>query len=253
MSKWHKLDIVTAVVHLGQADPKKPEKGAVVSLFFKLPEKMGAFRGGWRPGQYAFLRVPSISHFQWHPFTIASGSDGTLRFCIQAVGDWTTELVKQVLASDSKDFGAIKELHNDGIDRNGPSRFDMLAGGISKVKSAASFFDPRGVRTRKTDIDIKVSSPHEEEDGEVWDPNGSANLAPPGSNLSFYSGAGDLKAISENAPSFSGLSVPSSTDLIQDLFLEHIGARVEKLQEIGALEKSIAIRFPDMEVEETFP
>jgi hypothetical protein len=37
-----------------------------------------------------------------------------------------------------------------------------------------------------------------------------------------------------------------SDELMEHFFLANIGARVDKLREIGALEKSIAIRFPDM-------
>ncbi|KAI0565211.1 Ferredoxin-NADP reductase (FNR) nucleotide-binding [Gracilaria domingensis] len=44
-------------------------------------------------GQYAELKVPLISHWQWHPFTIASAPhEPEMVFYIKAVGDWTISL-----------------------------------------------------------------------------------------------------------------------------------------------------------------
>jgi respiratory burst oxidase len=41
-------------------------------------------------GAYAFLKVPDVSLFEWHPFTIASApEDEHLIFYCKAVGDWT--------------------------------------------------------------------------------------------------------------------------------------------------------------------
>lgn len=48
----------------------------------------------WRSGQYAFINIPSISKFQWHPFSIASSQNGRfLNFMIKRAGDWTGELI----------------------------------------------------------------------------------------------------------------------------------------------------------------
>lgn len=44
------------------------------------------------PGQYAEIRVPSISN-EWHPFSIASAPhEQNMTFFIKAAGDWTTAL-----------------------------------------------------------------------------------------------------------------------------------------------------------------
>lgn len=49
--------------------------------------------GWWRAGQYAELRVPALSFWQWHPFTIASAPDDRkLVFMIKAYGNWTARL-----------------------------------------------------------------------------------------------------------------------------------------------------------------
>ncbi|KAL4010596.1 hypothetical protein IC575_030097 [Cucumis melo] len=44
-------------------------------------------------GQYIFLQCPSISQFEWHPFSITSApGDEYLSVHIRTVGDWTREL-----------------------------------------------------------------------------------------------------------------------------------------------------------------
>jgi len=46
-----------------------------------------------RPGDYAFLRIPHLARFEWHPFTISS-APGAERLCfhIRSEGDWTKAL-----------------------------------------------------------------------------------------------------------------------------------------------------------------
>lgn len=47
----------------------------------------------FQAGQYAELKVPSISSLQWHPFTIASAPhESEMVFYLKPAGDWTTEL-----------------------------------------------------------------------------------------------------------------------------------------------------------------
>ena len=44
----------------------------------------------YKPGQYLFMNVPSVSRFQWHPFTISSTpEEGFVSVHIRLVGDWT--------------------------------------------------------------------------------------------------------------------------------------------------------------------
>ncbi len=52
---------------------------------------------GWRPGDYAFLRIPEIARFEWHPFTISSAEEsGALTFHIRSLGNWTSALRRRV-------------------------------------------------------------------------------------------------------------------------------------------------------------
>lgn len=54
----------------------------------------------WSPGQYAELRIPSLSRTQWHPFTIASAPhEEHMVFFIKSGGNWTNALVDHVRAA----------------------------------------------------------------------------------------------------------------------------------------------------------
>lgn len=64
----------------------KPESHALPSLL--PPHSMQAL--ALRPLQEVWLMVPSISRFQWHPFTVAGGSaDGVLTLHVKRYGPFT--------------------------------------------------------------------------------------------------------------------------------------------------------------------
>ncbi|KAG7378508.1 hypothetical protein PHYPSEUDO_009966 [Phytophthora pseudosyringae] len=45
-------------------------------------------------GQYAFLCIPTISSFEWHPFTISSSpNEAIVTFHIKGLGDWTKKVM----------------------------------------------------------------------------------------------------------------------------------------------------------------
>lgn len=70
--------------------------GNVFSLIMSKPP---GFK--YKSGQYIFLQCPSISSFEWHPFSITSApEDDCLSVHIRIVGDWTREL-KQVFTEVS--------------------------------------------------------------------------------------------------------------------------------------------------------
>ncbi|OSX73467.1 hypothetical protein BU14_0346s0019 [Porphyra umbilicalis] len=51
----------------------------------------------WSPGQYAELRVPSLSRTEWHPFTIASAPhEEHMVFFVKGGGNWTSGLCDAV-------------------------------------------------------------------------------------------------------------------------------------------------------------
>lgn len=46
----------------------------------------------YKAGQYVFLQVPQLSHFQWHPFTISTCIGREMSLHIKTDGDWTGQL-----------------------------------------------------------------------------------------------------------------------------------------------------------------
>lgn len=63
-------------------------QSGVILLEIQKPKKFN-----FRCGQYAQINIPSISKWQWHPFTIASSPyDDNLYFYVNPAGDWTKAL-----------------------------------------------------------------------------------------------------------------------------------------------------------------
>src|SRR6266581_102688 len=71
----------------------------------------------YRPGDYVFVRVPAVSRFEWHPFTISSCPEepGGLSVHIRNSGDWT-DAVHQHFRRKASDSSASK----DGVYLDGP-------------------------------------------------------------------------------------------------------------------------------------
>ncbi|CAB9524713.1 generating NADPH oxidase heavy chain subunit [Seminavis robusta] len=54
-------------------------------------------------GMYAFIHVPAISQFEWHPFTLTSSSnDPFIEFHIRSAGDWTGKLHEYIKSLNSR-------------------------------------------------------------------------------------------------------------------------------------------------------
>lgn len=58
----------------------------------------------YHAGQYVFLQVPSISLFQWHPFTVSICIGNELQVHIKTDGDWTSKLRKLARDSDTAEI-----------------------------------------------------------------------------------------------------------------------------------------------------
>lgn len=52
----------------------------------------------FRPGEYVYIRIPSLARFEWHPFTISSAPEDHRHFTvhIRSLGNWTQALYKMV-------------------------------------------------------------------------------------------------------------------------------------------------------------
>ena len=134
---------------------------------------------GYRPwdftaGQYILLQVPSISFFQWHPFTISFCRDKKIRVHIKTDGDWTRKLrmlgdgsrETQIMAGISGPFGApaqrfhefnysvlvgsgvgvtpfsaiVADLqHNNDLDRGGPGQPTKAPRSINSTTSSTEY------------------------------------------------------------------------------------------------------------------
>jgi NADPH oxidase 5 len=63
-------------------------RSGVTRLELAKPEGFDA-----QPGDYAYLRIPSIARFEWHPFTISSAPERPyLTFHVRSLGNWTSAL-----------------------------------------------------------------------------------------------------------------------------------------------------------------
>lgn len=72
-------------------------EGNMVALGIKVRNKLSRFR----PGQYIYLQIPTISRFQWHPFTVSKiSSDSIIIHIRTSAGNWTSSLYQQALKND---------------------------------------------------------------------------------------------------------------------------------------------------------
>ncbi|KAK1607607.1 hypothetical protein QYE76_031280 [Lolium multiflorum] len=107
VSKWHQRTTwmyiaVPFALHVGERTLRAFRSEAYAAKILKvclLPgnvltitmSKPCGFR--YRSGQYVFLQCPTISPFEWHPFSITSApGDDYISVHIQTRGDWTQEL-----------------------------------------------------------------------------------------------------------------------------------------------------------------
>jgi NADPH oxidase 2 len=69
----------------------------------------------YRPGQYIYLKVPKISRFQWHPFTLTSApEEKILSVHIRVSGDWTAHLADQfatLTLSESQQTNSVESIN----------------------------------------------------------------------------------------------------------------------------------------------
>ncbi|KAF2730249.1 hypothetical protein EJ04DRAFT_500821 [Polyplosphaeria fusca] len=71
--------------------------GETVSITAKVPPTR-LWR--YKAGQYVFVQVPTLSRFQWHPFTVSTCTGNKMQVHIKADGDWTNAL-RDLASSDS--------------------------------------------------------------------------------------------------------------------------------------------------------
>ena len=64
------------------------------------------------PGDYVFINIPSISRFEWHPFTISSAPEveETFGLHIRCAGGWTNALYQYVKKENNKGKDALEKV-----------------------------------------------------------------------------------------------------------------------------------------------
>ncbi|MBI1890502.1 MAG: ferric reductase-like transmembrane domain-containing protein [Burkholderiales bacterium] len=70
----------------------------------------------YRPGDYVFIKIPVISRFEWHPFTISSGPEDphTIGVHIRNSGNWTNTLYEYFTRHPMQSDGAKIPIYLDG-------------------------------------------------------------------------------------------------------------------------------------------
>ena len=105
--------------------------GALTRLEITTPSSSSS-----RLGVYYFIRIPTVSGFEWHPFSLALSEGNRLIFYIQAQkkGSWTERLLHQI--PSGKDGSRSVKVSLDGpygnlsLDLTRYSAVNMIAGGI---------------------------------------------------------------------------------------------------------------------------
>jgi len=91
----------------GQVAEVQPANNDVMQLSF--PQTKTSRWWSYKVGQYVLIRMPTISTWEWHPFTISGCRDGKFHLHIKKSGEWTKELSRlkgpQVVNVDGP-FGA---------------------------------------------------------------------------------------------------------------------------------------------------
>lgn len=81
--------------------------GEIVKI--KMPD--GYYSNKYSPGEYVLVKIPEISNYEWHPFTITScPSDKNMEIVMRCLGDWTSNVRLLMLEriSEKKELPKIK-------------------------------------------------------------------------------------------------------------------------------------------------
>lgn len=62
----------------------------------------------YKAGQYIMIRIPAISMFEWHPYSLTSCPyDGDLRIFLKQSGDWSTDVYRRLYDGPGSELPAI--------------------------------------------------------------------------------------------------------------------------------------------------
>ena len=108
--KWAALPLAAYAIELYLKRNRKREPTFIESLE-ALPSGVSRLalhrpeRFDYQPGDYLFLKVPRVSRFEWHPFTISSNPEWRegLTLHVRSLGNWTRALYRIAEKAGKKD------------------------------------------------------------------------------------------------------------------------------------------------------
>ncbi len=115
--KWATLPLLAYGVELYLKRNRKREvtfieeaealSSGVSRLVMHRPERFE-----YQPGDYLFLKIPRLSRFEWHPFTISSNPEWRegLTLHVRSLGNWTRALYRFAEKSGKKDYPLPAEI-----------------------------------------------------------------------------------------------------------------------------------------------
>lgn len=83
----------------------------------------------YTPTSVIYMKIPSISKFQWHPFSITSSSnldDHTMSVVVKCNGGWTSTFYDVIQAELDSDTGSMSCMPVSVEGPYGPASLDFL-------------------------------------------------------------------------------------------------------------------------------
>lgn len=83
----------------------------------------------YAPGSVIFVKIPTISNYQWHSFSVTSSSimdKNTLSIIIRSDGSWTSALYSLIVAKHDKESDQKKCISIAIEGPYGPASLDYL-------------------------------------------------------------------------------------------------------------------------------
>ncbi|XP_019243624.1 PREDICTED: ferric reduction oxidase 8, mitochondrial isoform X2 [Nicotiana attenuata] len=121
----------------------------------------------YTPTSVIYVKIPRISNFQWHPFSITSSSKvdkDTISILIKAEGQWTSTLYNMLHSKTDAEADGMRFFHVATEGPYGPSsmeflRYDSLllvAGGIGVTPFFSILQEITSARSNKNVLPVKV-------------------------------------------------------------------------------------------------
>ncbi|XP_009798364.1 ferric reduction oxidase 8, mitochondrial isoform X1 [Nicotiana sylvestris] len=121
----------------------------------------------YTPTSVIYVKIPNISNFQWHPFSITSSSKvdkDTISILIKAEGRWTRTLYNMLHSKTDAEADGMRFFHVATEGPYGPSSMDFLrydslllvAGGIGVTPFFSILQEIASARSNKNVLPVKV-------------------------------------------------------------------------------------------------